>query len=173
MTAPLARTAQMMALAFMTMVVGLGVIVALSIPDADLQLPSAYVIGGQVAAGVVMAVLCSAIGFRAAPITPGTPQEKATSEGLQKHQTSMILRLVLGEAVALVSLALAFVLTEGQLMTYLIGGAISLVLMAYFAYPSARNIRKVEASLDSAGAPSRLAEAFGVGDGPSSTHKVL
>jgi hypothetical protein len=173
MTAPLARTAQMMALAFMTMVVGLGVIVALSIPDADLQLPSAYVIGGQVAAGVVMAVLCSAIGFRAAPITPGTPPEKATSEGLQKHQTSMILRLVLGEAVALVSLALAFVLTEGQLMTYLIGGGISLVLMAYFAYPSARNIRKVEASLDSAGAPSRLAEAFGVGDGPSSTHKVL
>lgn len=173
MTAPLARTAQMMALAFMTMVVGLGVIVALSIPGADLQLPSAYVIGGQVAAGVVMAVLCSAIGFRAVPVTPGTPPEKATSEGLQKHQTSMILRLVLSEVVALVSLTLAFVLTEGQLMTYLIGGGISLVLMAYFAYPSARNIRKVEASLDSAGAPSRLAEAFGVGDGPSSTHKVL
>lgn len=173
MTAPLARTAQMMALAFMTMVVGLGVIVALSIPDADLKLPSAYVIGGQVAAGVIIAVLCSAVGFRAAPVTPGTAPEKATSEGLQKHQTSMILRLVLSEVVALVSLALAFVLTEGQLMTYVIGGAISLVLMAYFAYPSARNIRKVEASLDSAGAPSRLAEAFGVGDGPSSTHKVL
>lgn len=173
MTAPLARTAQMMAIAFMSVVVWLGVIVALSVPDADLQLPSAYIIGGQIAAGVVMALLCSAIGFRVAPITPGTPPEKATSEGLQKHQTSMILRLVLSEVVAIASLTLAYVVTEGQLMTYLIGGAVSLVLMAYFAYPSARNIRKVEASLDSAGVPSRLAEAFGVGDGPASTHKVL
>lgn len=173
MTAPLARTAQMMALTFMTMVVGLGVIVALSVPDADLQLPSAYVIGGQVAAGAVIALLCSTIGFRAAPITPGTPDEKATTEGLQKHQTTMFLRLVLSEVVALVSLALAFVLTEGQLMTYVIGGAVSLVLMAFFAYPSARNVRKVEASLDSAGARSRLAEAFGVTEGPSSTHNVL
>lgn len=172
MTAPLARTAQMMALTFMSMVVGLGVIVALSVPDADLTLPSALVIGGQVSAGVVIALLCSAIGFRAAAITPGTPAEKATTEGLQKHQTSMLLRLVLSEIVALVSLALAFVLTEGQLMTYVIGGAISLVLMAYFAYPSARNIRRVEASLDSAGAPSRLAEAFGM-DGSTNTHRVL
>jgi len=173
MTTAAARTARMLALTFMTMVVVLGVIVALSVPDSDLRLPSAYVIGGQVAAGVVIALLCSTIGFRAAPITPGTPPEKATGEGLQKHQTSMFLRLVLSEIVALVSLALAFVLTDGQLMTYVIGGVISLALMAFFAYPSARNVRRVEASLDSAGAPSRLAEAFGVGDGPTSTHKVL
>ncbi|MGH3354049.1 MAG: hypothetical protein ACRDPS_25530 [Nocardioides sp.] len=173
MTAPLARTAQMMALAFMTMVVGLGVVVALSIPDPDLQLPSAYVIGGQVAAGVIMALLCSTVGFGAAPVTPGTLPEKATNEGLQKHQTSMILRLVLSEVVALASLALAFVLTEGQLLTYVIGAVITLALMAFFAYPSARNIRRLEAQLDSAGARSGLAEAFGLGDGPASTHKVL
>ena len=173
MPTPALRTAQMLALTFMTMVVGLGIVVALSLPDADLQLPSAYVIGGQVAAGVVVALLCSAIGFRAVPIAPGTAPEKATSEALQKHQTSMFLRLVLSEVVAIVSLALAFVLTEGQLMTYVIGGLITLALMVLFAYPSARNIRRVEASLDSAGAPSRLAETFGVGDSPSSTHQVL
>jgi Ca2+/Na+ antiporter len=163
----------MMALTFMTLVAGLGIVVALSLPEVDLTLPSAYVIGGQVAAGVVLFLLCSSIGFRVAPIAPGTAPEKARAEALQKHQTSMILRLVLSELIALVSLALAFVLTEGQLMTYVIGGLISLALMAFFAYPSARNVRRVETVLDSAGTPSRLAEALGVGDDPTSTHRVL
>ncbi|MBB3089799.1 hypothetical protein [Nocardioides albus] len=157
----------------MSMLLILGIVVALSVPEADLTLPSAYVIGGQVAAGVVVFVLCSAIGFRAVPITPGTNSEQATREGLQRQQTSMFLRLVLSEIIAIVSLALAFVLTEGQLMTYLIGAAISLGLMAFFAYPSARNIRRVEERLDSAGGQSRLAEAFGVSDGPSSTHNAF
>ncbi|MFJ9391202.1 hypothetical protein ACIRON_20425 [Nocardioides sp. NPDC101246] len=156
------RTAQTMALAFMSMVVVLGVVVYLSVPDPDLELPSTYVIGGQVVAGVVIALILSTIGFRVAPITPGTAPDKATGEALQKHQTSVILRLALSELVALVSITLAFVLSEGQLMTYVIGGLISLALMALFAYPSAGNVRRVEASLDSAGAQSRLAETFGV-----------
>ncbi|NGN94828.1 hypothetical protein G5C66_19065 [Nocardioides sp. KC13] len=162
MPTPALRSVQMLALAFMSMIVVLGLVVYLSVPDADLALPSTYVIGGQVVAGVVIALILSAIGFRVAPVTPGTDPEKAKGEALQKHQMSMILRLVLSEVVALVSLALAFVFTEGQVMTYVIGGAISLALMAFFAYPSAGNIRRVEASLDSAGAQSRLAEAFGV-----------
>ncbi|MBC7275870.1 hypothetical protein [Nocardioides sp.] len=173
MPTPPMRTARMLALTFMSMLVVLGVVVALSVPEADLTLPSAYVIGGQVAAGVVIFVLCSTIGFQVVPITPGTPPEQATREGLQRQQTSMFLRLVLSEVVAIASLALAFVLTDGQLMTYVIGAVVSLALMAFFAYPSARNIRRVEASLDSAGAPSRLAEEFGVGDGPTSTYNVL
>ncbi|MFI5623212.1 hypothetical protein ACIA03_07070 [Nocardioides sp. NPDC051685] len=160
MPTPALRSAQMLALAFMSMIVVLGVVVYLSVADADLTLPSTYVIGGQVAAGVVIALIVSTIGFRVAPITPGTAPEEAKGEALQKHQMSMILRLVLSELVALVSLALAFILTEGQVMTYVIGGAVSVVLMALFAYPSAGNIRRVEASLDSAGAQSRLAEAF-------------
>ncbi|EGD43854.1 hypothetical protein ACWZJV_04105 [Nocardioides sp. WG-D5] len=162
MPTPALRSVQMLALAFMSMIVVLGLVVYLSLPDADLALPSTYVIGGQVVAGVVVALILSTIGFRVAPVTPGTAPEKAKGEALQKHQMSMILRLVLSELVALVSLALAFILTEGQVMTYVIGGVISLALMALFAYPSAGNIRRVEASLDSAGAQSRLAEAFGV-----------
>ncbi|MEU6136519.1 hypothetical protein [Nocardioides sp. NPDC047086] len=162
MPTPALRTAQMMALAFMSMVVVLGVVVYLSVPDADLALPSTYVIGGQVVAGVVIGLVLSTIGFRVAPVTPGTDPEKAKSEALQKHQTSLILRLALSELVAIVSITLAFVLTEGQLMTYVIGGLISLALMAAFAYPSAGNVRRVEASLDSAGAQSRLAETLGV-----------
>lgn len=162
MPTPALRSVQMLALAFMSMIVVLGLVVYLSLPDADLALPSTYVIGGQVVAGVVVALILSTIGFRVAPVTPGTAPEKAKGEALQKHQMSMILRLVLSELVALVSLALAFILAEGQVMTYVIGGVISLALMALFAYPSAGNIRRVEASLDSAGAQSRLAEAFGV-----------
>lgn len=157
------RTSQMLAIAVMSMLVVLGVVVGLSVPEADLTLPSAYVIGGQVAAGVVIFVLCSTVGFRAEPITPGTDPEQAMKEGLQRQQSSMFLRLVLSELVAIVSLALAFVLTEGQLMTYVIGALISLALMAFYVYPSARNIRRVEERLDSAGAQSRLADAFGVG----------
>lgn len=162
MPTPALRTAQMMALAFMGMVVVLGVVVYLSVPDADLTLPSTYVIGGQVVAGVVIGLILSTIGFRVAPITPGTDPEKAKGEALQKHQTSMTLRLALSELVALVSIALAFILTEGQVMAYVIGGAISLLLMALFAYPSAGNVRRVEASLDGAGAQSRLADTLGV-----------
>lgn len=162
MPTPALRSVQMLALAFMSMIVVLGVVVYLSVPDADLALPSTYVIGGQVVVGVVIALVLSTIGFRVAPITPGTAPEKAKGEALQKHQMSLILRLVLSELVALVSLALAFILTEGQVMTYVVGGVISLALMAFFAYPSAGNVRRVEASLDSAGAQSRLAETFGV-----------
>lgn len=162
MPTPALRSVQMLALAFMSMIVVLGVVVYLSVPDADLALPSTYVIGGQVVVGVVIALVLSTIGFRVAPITPGTAPEKAKGEALQKHQMSVILRLVLSELVALVSLALAFILTEGQVMTYVVGGVISLALMAFFAYPSAGNVRRVEASLDSAGAQSRLAETFGV-----------
>ena len=121
-----------------------------------------YVDGGLVVAGVVIALVLSTIGFRVAPITPGTDPEKAKGEALQKHQMSLILRLVLSELVALVSLALAFILTEGQVVTYLIGAAISVLLMALFAYPSAGNVGRVEASLDSAGAQSRLADTLGV-----------
>ncbi|MFE6650330.1 hypothetical protein ACFVJS_27485, partial [Nocardioides sp. NPDC057772] len=145
MPTPALRSVQMLALAFMSMIAVLGVVVYLSVPDADLAVPSTYVIGGQVVVGVVIALILSAIGFRVAPVTPGTAPEKAKSEAMQKHQMSMILRLVLSELVALVSLALAFVLTEGQVMTYVIGGVISLALMAFFAYPSAANIRRVEA----------------------------
>ncbi|TQL67973.1 hypothetical protein FB381_1862 [Nocardioides albertanoniae] len=170
---PLARTAQTLALTFMSVVVGLGVVIALTVPEADLSLPPAYVIGGQLVAGVAVALLCTSIGFRAAPITPGTPSEKATVEGLQKHQTSMFLRLALSEVVALVSLALAFALSEGQLMTYVIGGAVSLALMGFFAYPSARNVRRIEAALDSSGARSGLSAAFGLGNGPAGTHQTL
>ncbi|MGH3997044.1 MAG: hypothetical protein ACRDTJ_06230, partial [Pseudonocardiaceae bacterium] len=161
MPTPAMRTARMLTLMFMTMLVVLGVVVALSVPEIDLAMPPAYVIGGQVVAGIVIFLVCSTIGFRAAPITPGTDPEKATGEALQRQQTSMFLRLALSEVVAIVSLALAFVLTEGQLLTYVIGAVVSLALMAVLAYPSARNIRRVEAQLDSAGARSGLAEAFG------------
>ena len=167
------RTARMLTLSFMSIVVGLGVVVALSVPDADLGMPPIYVIGGQVMAGVVFFLLCSTIGFQTGPIAAGTDPEKASREALGKHQTSMLLRLVFSEAIAIASLAVAFVLTEGQLLTYVIGAVISLALMAYFAYPSARNIRRVEAILDSSGARSGLAEAFGVGKGPASTHQIL
>ena len=170
---PLARTSQTLALSFMSIVVVLGVLVAFSIPDADLRLPPVYVIAGQVVAGVVIGLLGTTIGFRTVPIAAGTPPEEASREGMQKHQTSMILRLVLSEVVALASLALAFVLDEGQLVTYVVGAVVSLALMGLFAYPSARTVRRIEASLDSAGARSRLAEEFGVGEGPSSTHQVL
>ncbi len=72
MPTPALRSTQMLALAFMSMIVVLGVVVYLSVPDADLALPSTYVIGGQVAAGVVIALIVSTIGFRVAPIAPGT-----------------------------------------------------------------------------------------------------
>lgn len=173
MPTPVMRTTQILTLSFMSIVVGLGVVVALSVPEADLTLPPILVIAGQVVAGIVMFLVISMIGFNTGPIALGTEPEQAKREALGKHQTSILLRLALSEAIALGSIAVAFILTEGQLLAYVIGAVISLALMAWFAYPSARNIRRVESALDASGVRSGLAETFGLDNGTAGTHQIL
>jgi hypothetical protein len=59
--------------------------------------------------------------------------------------------------VALVAVVAAFVVEPRTAMTYIVGGTLSLLLMAWHVWPSDRLVRRVEQQLDRDGGSSRLA----------------
>jgi len=118
--------------------------------------PPAWVPVAQVAAGVVIHLLITAVGYRTPAIVPGTPPETAGRTSAGAMSTGTILRGALSESVAIVSIALAFLVSEGSYLTYLGGALVSLVLFALHAFPSERTIARTEASLERDGGTSYL-----------------
>ncbi|MDO9498265.1 MAG: hypothetical protein Q7J48_21345 [Nocardioides sp.] len=129
------------------------------------EAPAAWVLLTQVGAGLVLHVLITAIGYRTPPVAPGTPPETAGRSSVAAMSTGTILRGALSESVAIASLALAFIVTEGQYVTYLGGAVVSLLLFALHAYPSERTISRTEASLERAGGTSYLRHQLGLPPG--------
>ena len=82
----------------------------------------------------------------------------------------LVLRGALSESVAIASLALAFIVTEGPFVTYLGGAVVSLLLFALHAYPSERTISRTEASLERDGGTSYLRHRLGLP--PASTGPI-
>ena len=72
-----------------------------------------------------------------------------------------IIRFALCEAIAIFSLAGAFILERGGFLTYLGGAVVSLVLMMLHVWPGARPVGKVADALEANGRRSGLREAFG------------
>jgi hypothetical protein len=107
------------------------------------------------------ALALSMIGYRVPAIAPGTPSQEAGVAARRAYSSSTYVRMALSEAVAIISLALAFVVTEGGYVVFLVGAALAMVLMAVHAWPGERTIAKVEASLEREGAHSHLREAIG------------
>jgi hypothetical protein len=105
---------------------------------------------------VVVHLLVEAVGYRVPGIAAGTPEADAAATGRTAFQTSMILRFALCESVALVAMVAAFVVEPRTGMTYVVGGTLSLLLMAWHVWPSERLVRRVEQQLDRAGGTSRL-----------------
>jgi membrane protein YdbS with pleckstrin-like domain len=106
---------------------------------------------------VVMHLLVEAVGYRVPAIAPGTAAADAAPTGRAAFQTSMVLRFALCESVALVAVVAAFVVEPRTAMTYIVGGTLSLLLMAWHVWPSDRLVRRVEQQLDRDGGSSRLA----------------
>lgn len=156
--APL-QSLRVMAMALMSGLVVLGVIAALVGGTWDYPAAwMAWVIGGV---AVVAYGLCELVGYRAPALAEGTDADAAMRTARAAFQTGFTLRFALCELPALLALVLLFVQDPPSAMTYLIGGVLSLILMAVHVWPGERAIARVERNLDRAGGRSHLSAALG------------
>lgn len=121
-------------------------------------------LGAQVAAGLVVHVLLETIGYRLRPVAPGAAPEAAEQHSVAQYQQWMILRFALSEAIAILSLAAAFVV--GAYTVYLGGMVVSLVLLALHVWPGERTVGKSITALERSGGRSNLRQRLGLPDGP-------
>jgi hypothetical protein len=141
--------------------------------DEATHAPATVLLLAIPAAGVVVHVLLEAIGYRVPPIPPGTPEDDARDEAVARWQSSMVQRFALAESIAIVSVALCFVVPEGGYVLLLLGCATSLVLMAVHVFPWSRPVGKVADALERDGARSGLREVFGHGGGSGGAVREL
>ncbi|WP_182378525.1 hypothetical protein [Nocardioides sp. WS12] len=126
------------------------------------ETPPLWVPLAQLAAGIATHALLEAMGYHTLPLDPSLTSDDAAAQARAQWQSSMILRFALCESIAILSLALAFVLPEGGFLIYAGGALVALVLMVVHVWPWARPVRKFADTLESAGQASGLREAFGV-----------
>lgn len=141
--------------------------------DGALATPPLLLLAAPLAAGLGIHVLLENVGYRTTAITPGTPDAEARKSALTQFQSAMVLRFALAEAIALISIALGFVVSEGGYLLVLLGCATSLVLMVVHVWPGARSVNRTAASLEREGAQSRLREAFGLETRPGGAIQEL
>jgi hypothetical protein len=106
------------------------------------------------AVGVTEAALVPTFGYRVAAIAPGATPEERRSSTVGAVQTSMILRFVLSEAVAITSIVLALVVDAGGTLIALAGVAISLTLCVLHVWPSDRVLARIKDALEREGGQS-------------------
>lgn len=140
---------------------GVGLGVALAGTGAT-DAPPGWALVALLAAGVVMHVVVTAAGYRAPALDPELPEAAAGADSVQAFQSSMILRLALGESVALAAAALAFVVDAGGLVVYATGAVVSLLLMAYHGWPSERAVERVREQLERGHGRSHVREELGL-----------
>lgn len=129
----------------------------------DMSSPPVLVLAGIVALGVAVHLVVESVGYRAEPLSASLTDEEVENEARARWGSAMVLRFALAESVAILSIATAFVVSAGGFLTYVVGGAISLALMALHVWPGARPVGKVADALERDGRLSGLREAFGVG----------
>ncbi len=122
--------------------------------------PPTWAAAGLGALAVVAHLTVEAVGYRTPAVAPGTAPEEAAAAGLAAYRSTLMLRFAICEAVAIISLAATFVLEPQTAMTYLVGGTLSVALLAWHAWPSERITRRLEQQLDRDGGRSGLAGAL-------------
>lgn len=125
------------------------------------DVPPAWLLGAQVVAALAIHLLLTAVGYRTPAIAPGTPPDQAATRSAAAFSSTTILRMVLSESIAIVSVAAAFIVTQGEYVAYLTGALLALALLAFHAFPRERTISKVQASLEREGGTSFLREKLG------------
>lgn len=158
--APFALTTRVLAASLMGALVVMGVALAVVLPPEGSL--SVTVLLVQVLAGVAAHGLLEAIGYRTPPLAPDLTDEAATAQARTRWQSGMILRFAVSEFIAIASIAAAFVLPDGDILTYLGGALVSLVLMGVHVWPWARPVGRTADALEASGRASGLREAFGV-----------
>jgi hypothetical protein len=110
--------------------------------------------------GAAEAVVLSVFGYRVPAIAPGMPDDERRSAVVRAVQSSTVLRFAIAEAVAIISVALAFVVGDGGAVVCTIGVAISLTLSALHVWPSERVVARIREGLERDGGVSHLDEVL-------------
>ena len=163
MTHPAAQSARIMALALMSALVMIAAMLYFVLPD-PWAVPPWWVPVAQVLAGVAVHLFNDTTGYRTPALDPGLAEDEAVTRSVQAYTNAMMLRFAVSDAIAIISVALAFVLGEGGFLTYVGGAVVSLVLLAVHVWPGARPVGRTAASLERDGARSHLHRAFGLAD---------
>lgn len=159
-SAPFALTTRVLAASLMGALVVMGVALAVVLPPEGSL--SVTVLLVQVLAGLAAHGLLEAIGYRTPPLAPDLADEAAAAQARTRWQSGMILRFAVSEFIAIASIAAAFVLPDGDILTYLGGALVSLVLMGVHVWPWARPVGRTADALEASGRASGLRETFGV-----------
>jgi hypothetical protein len=159
-SAPFALSTRLLAGSLMgaLVVIGVALSVVLPAPDTFPLAPLAV----QVLAGVAAHLLLDAVGYRTPALATDLTDDQAAAQARTRWQALMIMRFAIAEFVAIASVAAAFVLPNGSILTYLGGAVVSLVLMVVHVWPGARPVGKVADALEAGGRRSGLREAFGL-----------
>lgn len=139
------------------LVIGAALFFVLRPEGTDGEVPPGWLLLAQVVAAVVLHVVITLIGYRTPAIPPGTPHDAAGSRAVAAFSSTTFLRLALAESLALVSVAATFVVAD-EILTYVVGAVLSLVLILVHALPGERVVAKIQASLEREGATSHLRE---------------
>jgi hypothetical protein len=159
-SAPFALSTRILAGSLMgaLVVIGVALSVVLPAPDGFPLVPLAV----QVLAGVVAHLLLETVGYRTPALAADLSDDDAAAQARTRWQALMIMRFAIAEFIAIASVAAAFVLPDGSILTYLGGAAVSLVLMVVHVWPGGRPVGKVADALEVGGKHSGLREAFGL-----------
>ncbi len=117
--------------------------------------------------GVLAHVLIENVGYRAAALPLDLDATTARSRAVAVFRTTLMMRLAMSESVAFFGLVFAFV--GRTVLTYDLGAAISVLLLALHVWPSRRSVDRVVANLEKDGAQTGLSALLGFGgpmDGP-------
>jgi hypothetical protein len=114
--------------------------------------PPLWALLAPIALAFGSATLVGAIGYRTEAMAPGTPREDLASLALPRFQSLMILRMAFTEVVAIISIALAFVVPQGGFAVILLGVVLAEALMWWHVVPSQSQVRRVQQSLEARGA---------------------
>ena len=158
-----AASTRVLAATLMSALVLIGTSLWFVLGQDDMSSPPVLVLAGLLALGVAVHLTVEAVGYRAEPLSASLSDAEVENQTRTRWQATMILRFALAESVAIVSIAVAFVVSEGGFLTYVVGAAISLALMVLHVWPGARPVGKVADALERDGRRSGLREAFGVG----------
>lgn len=156
------RQVQMIVGSVMGSLVILAIALSTAFPDGRFAAPPLWLLGAQVAAAVAIHLLVEAVGYRTAALHVETPESEARLASGRAFQAGCIVRASLCEAIALGSLATAFLLDDGGYAGLLTGTGISLALMAAHAWPRPAGIDRTAAALEREGARSYLREHLGL-----------
>lgn len=151
-----------LALTVAPVIIGIALYFVLGTVEDGMANPPAWVLVAQLVYALIALALAETIGYRTVPAEAGDAQTVGNASALA-YQSAMILRFALCESLAIISIALAFVLIPSTFLIYLYGGLLSLALMLFEVLPSKRSVARTEASLERRGRPSYLREAFGLG----------